>query len=54
MARFRQGIVKGLAAIWVPTLFLQRNVFPGGEIEHLSDVVREASNIVFLTNPARS
>jgi len=29
------------------TLFLQRRVFPGGELAHLSDVIREAENAGF-------
>ena len=29
------------------TLFLQRNVFPGGELAHVADVVRQAGNAGF-------
>lgn len=43
-----RGIVRPEAVSDGPeTLFLQRNVFPGGELEHLGDIIREAEDAGF-------
>ena len=43
-----RGIVRPEAVSDGPeTLFLQRNVFPGGELEHLGDIIRDAEDAGF-------